>query len=912
MREQTAELEGFFPVNPDLLCIADIEGNIIKTNQAWSDVLGYSTGELNHKKILDFVHPDDVNATCESMLNPFGQEKVVNFVNRYRCKDGSFRFLEWRSHLKGNWIYAAAQDITKRAEIDEKLINSEIYNRSLLSAIPDMMFVFDINGVFIDFKAGDDQDLAMPKEMFLGKNIFEVLPESLANQLKKGIHSILNHLPVTPFEYQMQVQDGMGTFECRMSAFGESKVIAMVQNITKRKQSEQALIKQSALQKVLMRLSSKYINIPLHEIETTIGDSLEELGRFVHADRTYIFEYDWQNKTCSNTHEWCEEGISPQIDELQNIPLEYVPQWVEAHQKGLSMNIPDIYSLPDDHGAKAILEPQGIKSLIAIPMMTGNECIGFIGFDSVKKHHTYSEQEETLLSVFSQMLVNVKNRAVLERNLIEEKRKAESANSAKSEFLANMSHEIRTPMNAILGFSEELYNNLESPKHRKMIKTVLSSGNLLLSLLNDILDLSKIEAGKLEIYPNPVNLGNLLQEIILLFKDKAQKKGIELNILIAPDFPKVLMLDEIRIKQIIFNLVGNAIKFTNKGFINIMASFANVNEDSGHMQLEVEDSGIGISERRQQLIFDAFSSQSGQSNREYGGAGLGLTISKRLVVRMNGIITVSSSEGKGSVFKISLPEVIIGRTEARKINGHEEIRNITFDKASILVIDDVESNIETIEQILSTSGLTIISAENGETALEILEHTSPELILLDIRMPGIDGYEVAKQIKRNDRTKSIPVIAFTASLFGSEKIDTSGDFDGTLFKPVQRTELYNLLSKFLKHSLVNQVIQPEQSITSNLAVSTPEIIDKLPEILIKLQEIFLPKWENIKDLLVFFKIEAFSSELKKMAQEYNFQFLMNYSDKINEDIDMVDLESLNETLYEFPNIINRISQLAKS
>jgi len=262
MKEQTPELEGFFPLNPDLLCIADIEGNIIKTNKTWSDILGYSARELKHKKILDFVHADDLNSTIECMLKSVGHEKVANFVNRYRCKDGSFRLLEWRSHPKGKRIYAAARDITTIAEIDEKLINSEIYKRSLLSAIPDMMFVFDINGVFIDFKAGDDKDLAMPKEMFLGKNISEVLPESLANQFKNGVHSILNHQPVSPFGYQMQLQDGLGSFECRMSAFGDSKVIAMVQNITKRKQSEEALINQSALQKVLMRISSKYINIP--------------------------------------------------------------------------------------------------------------------------------------------------------------------------------------------------------------------------------------------------------------------------------------------------------------------------------------------------------------------------------------------------------------------------------------------------------------------------------------------------------------------------------------------------------------------------------------------------------------------------------------------------------------------------
>jgi signal transduction histidine kinase/FixJ family two-component response regulator len=659
-----------------------------------------------------------------------------------------------------------------------------------------------------------------------------------------------------------------------------------------------------------MNISSKYINIPLSQMEETIIESLQEIGEFVKADRAYVFEYEWQQQTCSNTHEWCAENISPQLANLQNLSLAIMPQIVAAHQKGHAFKILDVLSLPVEDSFRKLLEPQEIKSLITIPLINENECIGFIGLDSVKNYYAYSETEEVLLTVFSKMLVNVKNRVSLEKSLIEEKRKEQMANTAKSEFIANMSHEIRTPMNAILGFSEALYHKLESRQHQEMIKSVLSSGNLLLSLLNDILDLSKIEAGKLEISTQAVDLTNILQEIIMLFKDKAQEKGLKLNIIISPGFPELIIFDEMRIKQIIFNLVGNAIKFTHQGFVNIHASFINVSENTGQMILEVEDSGIGIPVKQQELIFEAFRQQSGQSNRKYGGVGLGLAISKRLVEKMNGSISVKSVVDKGSVFTIEFAGVhVLNTSVVRRNEVANKRRKITFRQASVLVVDDVVSNIETIESLLLSSGLTILSSEDGETALEMLKDISPDLILLDIQMPGIDGYEVAKQIKANPKRSHIPVIAFTASVFDTEKLKTSPDFDGFLFKPVSRTVLFDQLTKFLKHSIEIKAEITEKKEDAEFDNLTEEEINALPEIIKVLNEKHLPLWENIKDNLVLFKIEAFSYGLKQLACSHHFNILTDYANKIKEDLEALDFKSLKTRVKEFPQLINKITDL---
>jgi PAS domain S-box-containing protein len=453
------------------------------------------------------------------------------------------------------------------------------------------------------------------------------------------------------------------------------------------------------------------------------------------------------------------------------------------------------------------------------------------------------------------------------------KEDAERANAAKSEFLANMSHEIRTPLNAVIGFSELLLALLTDPKHKSYIESINIAGRSLMTLINDILDLSKIEAGMMQIRLSVVNPRTIFGEIEQIFKQKVHSKNLEFIIEIDDSLPAGLILDETRLRQVLLNLVGNAVKFTDTGYIKLVAEkkFKNENDQSRlDLIISVEDTGIGIPEKEHDIIFESFKQQSGQSNRKYGGTGLGLSITKKLVEMMNGKISIKSSVGSGSSFIVYLNDIDVAIFDT--VKEPDEITNlqkIKFEKSKLLVVDDVESNRSLIKELLARTGIDVISAENGSEALLIAEESMPDVILMDIRMPVMDGIEATKRLKQNAKTSNIPVVALTASVVDNinDKKEKAG-FNGLLSKPVTISNLFRELAKYLKRMPPEAGIYNSDVISDSVNILDLDI-ELQPELISALREKVMPGIKRISGAVKMGDVNKLAEIMINIGKNYN-------------------------------------------
>ncbi|WP_052507392.1 PAS domain S-box protein [Desulfonatronovibrio magnus] len=664
LKEKSEELENYFTSSLDLLCIANTSGEFVRLNPQWEDVLGYNVEELKGRPFLDFVHPDDWEDTMQKAKDLSMQKEVLQFVNRYRHKDGSYRWIEWRARPEDDMIYAVARNITDRVDAEQKLAARDRLLSKLSEQVPGAIYQFQIN---------PDGTSCFPFASAGIWDVYEVSPE-----------------------------------EVRLDA---TKV---------------------------------YSRIQPHEYDR-VAESIEESSK--------------------------------------NLSIWHCEYWVNLPAKG-------------ERYLKGIARPEKMS-------------------DNTVIWHGY--------------LADKTEEKAIEQDLVKARDEAEKASRAKSEFLANMSHEIRTPMAGIMGALEMMSALTRDEESQKIINMTLDSANSLKQIIDDILDLSKVEAGKLEICSEQFDIAALLDKAVSLYSFQAREKNIELKSWIADDVPRFLIGDAHRISQVLRNLINNAIKFTPQGEVNVRLSSRNISRAKAELVFEVEDTGVGINAEFMPRLFESFSQADISYSKSKQGTGLGLSISNKLVKLMGGKIEVQSEPGYGSIFSFHL-SFILPESDTqqqafdRSVPGSELklTRDGQFEMPlKVLVAEDVQVNQHYIEFILKRMGCTADIVDNGSTAVQRFREKKYDIILMDIQMPQIDGVEATRQIREIEddhspafekehqaqsdnnsqmqgRGSRTPIIALTAYAMAEdrEKFLKSG-MDGFVSKPVNEGELFQEMSRLL-------------------------------------------------------------------------------------------------------------------
>lgn len=500
----------------------------------------------------------------------------------------------------------------------------------------------------------------------------------------------------------------------------------------------------------------------------------------------------------------------------------------------------------------------------------------------------------------------------LEKKVTERTKTAEQANKFKSIFIANMSHEIRTPLSSILGYTDVLIENLSNEDMIKYAQNIKADGENLLKLLNDILDISKIEAGKLDFDYTPININTLINEMNNMFKKKCTEKGLRYICKKDTFLPDNFLLPEARIRQVLINVVNNAIKFTDKGFVRVSINGFNTSlyEKKYQLEIVIEDSGIGIPEENFSRIFENFQQLS--SNRS--GSGLGLSITKKIIDYIGGEISLNSKIGKGTVFKIILNDIEITDKAINIDNLSTNINNIDFKKTNILIVDDHKASRDLLKLILKPYNLKIYETESGYKATELVQKHSIDLILLDMRIPDFDGYEVARHIKNNEDTENIIIIAVTADALKTfEKEIKEAGCDEIVKKPFTKSDIILSLMHFLEYDK----IETEEDIIENIDLLEIPIedsisIENLEKLYYTLNKEYYEELKLISKKRILNELDSFVTIFKKLYEDYPITIIDIWSKRLTAAILSYDTNEIDNVIKDYEKILINLNNNIKN
>lgn len=778
LRKSNERFEMVSSATNDIIFEFDIENNKSWHNKGYEEILDLYDNQMSieENRLLwrSKLHPDDSKRVLNSVFDALkGTCTTWSDEFRFLKKDNVYgNFYERLIILRNTKgeptkLIGSMMDVTELKKTEEgfKKLNKKL--EGVLNALPDLLFEIRGDGIIKSFHSNRDDLLTTPSEGFMNKSFSDVLTPEAALICMKGLEEAYQEGYSVGKQYWLDLPKGKHWFELSISRlekldFEQTHFICLSRDVTKAKETEQSLVRSKMRYQGL--LHSLNAAIVVYSIDNSVVMSNTKASR--------LFGVGFENK--HNKNGFDESTIFIDEDMVQ-MPIENYPvnliQNTNAPIKNLRLGIKD----------------------------SKTDKIVWVLINGFPLWNDKNALDEIVIS-----FIDITEQKVMEIETLMAKEQAVAANNAKSEFLANMSHEIRTPLNGIIGFTNLLMESNSIETQKEYLTTVNESANTLMHIVNDVLDFSKIESGKLELDIIKVDLLHLCRQILDLFKQQALYKNIELILKIDQTIPQYIYADAMRLKQVLVNLLSNALKFTEVGSIKFsVKAVESSQEDYSFIRFSVKDTGIGIKSKNNNKIFNSFEQEDTSTSRKFGGTGLGLAISNQLLALMESKLELKSKFGKGSEFFFTahFNKVVEDQDNQEQVIEHIAIHDLIIEsEKNILLVEDNKINMLLAKKLIKkvVPNATVYEAVNGAEAVAMYKLHAIDLILMDIQMPIKNGYEASAEIRLFDQLQTIPIIALTAGISIDEKEKClEYGMNDYMSKPIIFSEFEKVLYKWL-------------------------------------------------------------------------------------------------------------------